>query len=371
VLPLVSSGSGLQQRIDAAQHRLDRVKNREGVLSTDVAAVSHRIAAIQGDITGLQRRQDVLQRDLNGKRATLNRLQDDLRAERARLAELRAKLALSRRVLSVRLAELYKADRPDFLTVILNSHGFADLLERSEFMERINDQDKRVIRDVRVARDASQQASDHLAGLEARQQAVTTAVLVRRNQVARVRLSLVDKRRAYARARAAKAAILHRVRAQREDAQEDLAAMEREQARIRGVLVGGGGSAGPVRRGSGGFIWPVNGPITGVFGEFRGDHYHSGLDISASSGTPIRAAASGQVVLAAYTGGYGNFTCIQHGGGIATCYGHQSGFAVSSGQSVSQGQVIGYVGSTGHSTGPHLHFEVRVGGSPVNPMGYL
>ena len=208
-------------------------------------------------------------------------------------------------MLALRLTELYKADRPDALTVILNSRGFADLLERSEFMQRINEQDTRVIVQVRVARNASQRASDRLASLESRQQRVTTAVLVRRNQVASVRLRLVDKSREFAQARSAKAAILSRVRSDRHEAEEDLAAMEREQARIRGVLTTGPGAAGPIRRGSGSFIWPVNGPITGSFGENRGDHMHAGIDISAPTGTAIRAVASGTVALAGWTGGYG------------------------------------------------------------------
>jgi murein DD-endopeptidase MepM/ murein hydrolase activator NlpD len=372
-LPLVTSGKSLQSKIDDARARVDRAERKEGVLSNTVAAASRRINALQGDITVLQRRQNLLQRDLDGKRAQLNRLQDQLRAERARLAELRAKLALSRRVLAVRLTELYKADRPDTITVLLNSRGFAELLERSEFISRINDQDARIIRTVRVARDAAQRTSDRLARLESRQQAVTTVVLVRRNEVASVRLRLVDKRRQYAAARAEKASALRRVRAQKGEAMEDLASLEREQARIRGILVGaqGPGTAGPIRRGSGAFIWPVNGPITGSFGENRGDHMHAGIDIPAPTGTPIRAAASGQVVLAGWSGGYGNMTCIAHGGSLSTCYAHQSSIAAGTGSSVSQGQVIGYVGSTGHSTGPHLHFEVRVGGSPVNPLSYL
>jgi murein DD-endopeptidase MepM/ murein hydrolase activator NlpD len=371
LLPLGSTGKPLQQRIEDARKRVDSAKRREGVLSTDVAAASRRIDVVQGEITVLRGRQSVLQRDLDGKRAQLNRLQDDLRAERARLAALRAKLALSRRVLALRLTELYKADRPDALTVILNSRGFADLLERSEFMQRINEQDTRVIVQVRVARDASQRASDRLAALETRQQNITTAVLVRRNQVASVRLRLVDKSREFAQARSAKASILRRVRSDRHEAEEDLAAMEREQARIRGVLTTGPGSAGPIRRGSGSFIWPVNGPITGSFGENRGDHMHAGIDISAPTGTAIRAVASGTVALAGWTGGYGNYTCIQHGGGLSSCYAHQSSIGVSVGQSVSRGQVIGAVGSTGNSTGPHLHFEIRSGGSPVSPLSYL
>ena len=112
-------------------------------------------------------------------------------------------------------------------------------------------------------------------------------------------------------------------------------------------------------------------PITGVFGEQRPGHIHSGVDIAVPEGTPIRAADSGTVALMGWVGGYGNYTCIQHTASMSTCYGHQSRFATSQGASVSQGQVIGYSGNTGNSTGPHLHFEVRINGSPVDPMGYL
>lgn len=124
-------------------------------------------------------------------------------------------------------------------------------------------------------------------------------------------------------------------------------------------------------------IWPVNGPITGSFGEDRGSHYHSGLDISAPGGTPIHAAASGTVSLLQSTersGGYGNYTCIAHST-ITTCYAHQSRFATSAGAHVRRGELIGYVGNTGNSRGNHLHFEVREGtrpwGAPRDPRGYL
>jgi murein DD-endopeptidase MepM/ murein hydrolase activator NlpD len=371
-IPLGSSGKSLESKIDSAQRRVDRARNRESVLSGDVAAASNRINALQADITVLRRRQELLQRNLDVKRAQLNRLQDQLRIARARLAELRARFARSRHVLGVRLTEIYKSDRPDILTVILNSNGFADLLERSEFIERINAQDTRIIRAVRIARDAAQVASDRLARLESRQQTITTQVLIRRNEVASVRIRLVDTRRQYARARAAKAATLEKVRAERHDAQEDLDALQREQARIRGVLGGGQQIDGPIRRGSGQFIWPVNGPITSPFCERRSwESCHPGIDIGVGSGTAIHAAASGVVAMAGPAGGYGNYTCIQHGGGISTCYGHQSSVQVGVGQHVSQGQVIGLSGCTGLCFGAHLHFEVRVNGGVVNPLNYL
>ena len=121
-------------------------------------------------------------------------------------------------------------------------------------------------------------------------------------------------------------------------------------------------------------IWPVRGPITGKFGEDRGSHYHAGIDISANGGTPIKAAADGTVVLREFESGYGNYTCVAHTQ-VTTCYAHQSRFATTEGAVVKQGAVIGYVGSTGHSTGNHLHFEVRRGtkpwGTPLDPMRYL
>ncbi len=103
----------------------------------------------------------------------------------------------------------------------------------------------------------------------------------------------------------------------------------------------------------------------------RWGRLHAGIDIGAAEGTPIRAADSGKVVLLGWTGGYGNYTCVQHSASMATCYAHQSRYGTSMGANVSKGQVIGYVGNTGNSFGAHLHFEVRINGSPVDPMGYL
>ena len=145
--------------------------------------------------------------------------------------------------------------------------------------------------------------------------------------------------------------------------------MEAEQARITAQLAPSQGVA-PARQGSGALIWPVNGPVVSGFG-MRWGRLHAGVDIAVPAGTPIRAADSGTVVLASWTDGYGNYTCIQHTSTMSTCYGHQSSYATSSGANVSQGQVIGYVGCTGHCFGDHLHFEVRINGSPVDPMGYL
>jgi murein DD-endopeptidase MepM/ murein hydrolase activator NlpD len=103
----------------------------------------------------------------------------------------------------------------------------------------------------------------------------------------------------------------------------------------------------------------------------RWGRMHTGIDIGVGYGTSIHAAASGRVIYAGWMDGYGNLVFVDHGGGISTGYAHQSSIAVSNGQTVSQGQVIGYVGCTGHCFGPHLHFEVRIKGNPVDPLGYL
>lgn len=351
-LPVLTTGQSLQRRIEAKRDKVEKLKSKEGVLTNVIERQSTKI-------NRLQRRQDVIEADLSRKRAELERLQDDLRRTRARLARLRAKLARSRIVLSRRMVEIYQAGRPDLVTVVLNSKGFADLIERGEFMRRINEQDTKVITSVRIAKARTDKLAKRLARLEERQQRITSAVQAQRNRVASVKIDLAS-------ARAEKAATLSGVKEERHEHEEDLEAMERQQAKIRGELQGGG----PIRRGSGRFIWPMNGTFTSPFGQ-RWGRLHAGIDIAAPTGTPIMAADGGTVQIASSYGGYGNYTCIGHGGGVSTCYGHQSSIGVSVGQNVSQGQVIGACGSTGNSTGPHLHFEIRINGSPVDPMGYL
>jgi murein DD-endopeptidase MepM/ murein hydrolase activator NlpD len=114
----------------------------------------------------------------------------------------------------------------------------------------------------------------------------------------------------------------------------------------------------------------VHGIVTSGYG-WRWGRLHAGIDIAVGSGTPVVAAAGGTVVIAGWLGGYGNLVVVDHGNGTATAYGHNSAVTVGTGQFVAQGQLIAYSGSTGHSTGPHVHFEVRIGGVPVDPMGYL
>jgi murein DD-endopeptidase MepM/ murein hydrolase activator NlpD len=370
-VPVLSDGAPLQGKIESKKRKIAEKKGRERVLTTTITTYTQRIDLLEGDITVLQARQVRIETDLANKRAELARVQDELRRERIRLARLRARLAESRKALSERLVELYKADEPDVVTVILEADGFADLLERTEFMQRVSQQDARIIDHVREAKQEAVAAEKRLDALEERLRKVAAEVARRAAEVDAIKDRLVERQSEIQGARAVKTRALATTRAQRLDLEGDLRALEKEQAAVLAKLQAAqsGVSAGAIRAGSGSMVWPVNGPVVSPFG-MRWGRLHAGVDIAVPSGTPIRAADSGRVVLLGWTGGYGNYTCISHGS-LSTCYAHQSRYATSMGASVSKGQVIGYIGCTGHCFGDHLHFETRVNGSPVDPMGYL
>jgi murein DD-endopeptidase MepM/ murein hydrolase activator NlpD len=378
VLPVLSNADledrqeNVQDEIGRKERQIGRQKRTERRLSGQIDRYNDRIGGLQVRIDGLASRESELQADLDVKLGELAAIQEELRIQRARLVRLRARLVTGRRVLAARLIELYKADDPDVMTVILNANGFADLLERSEFIGRVGRQDRKIIVRVTTAKRDATTTATRLRTLEGRKKVLVGIIATRRNQVAAVREEVTSKRDNVADARGERADLLGGVRSARTENEDDLAALERENARIEERIreASGAPTAGPIRAGSGGLIWPINGTVSSPFG-MRWGRLHAGIDIPAPVGTPIRAAKGGRVIIAGFTGGYGNYTCVDHGGGMSTCYGHQSSIGVGVGQSVSQGQVIGLSGNTGNSTGPHLHFEVRINGSPVDPMGYL
>jgi|HigsolmetaAR202D_1030399.scaffolds.fasta_scaffold12527_3 murein DD-endopeptidase MepM/ murein hydrolase activator NlpD len=362
--------ASLQKKIEITRGKIGRRKGTERVLASDIAEWTRKIRRLEGTISRLRARQNRLQADLDKRRAELIKTQERLREERARLARLRVKLAEGRRILAKRLVELYQSDRPDLITVIFNSDGFADLLERGEFIQRIQEQDNNILNIVRKAKAEAEESAERLAKLEARQQRLAAIVMERRDQVARNKERLIGTRVGYERTRAGKQRALEKTRASRRELEKHLkeliAESNRVQARLQGI------PAGPIRGGSGRFIWPINGVLTSPFCESRSwESCHPGIDIAAPTGTPIRAADGGRVAIAGWTGGYGQYTCIQHTASLSTCYAHQSAIRVRVGQQVAKGQIIGLVGSTGFSTGPHLHFEVRINGAVQNPLAYL
>jgi murein DD-endopeptidase MepM/ murein hydrolase activator NlpD len=373
--PLPGRSDPLPERIDEKRHQVERARRSEGVLTETIARLGTRIEAVSGQLRAVQLRLGRVQRDLDRRRLQLIRLRDRLERARDRLERERRRLGDARRVMAARLVEIYKSDQPDALTVVLEADGFGDLLERVEFLDRIADQDRRTFERVRRLRDRARAQARRLAALEKQIRLATIALLHRRDQIAATRDQIGSARSDLRQARADRRATLAGVRRMRARAQEDLRALEAEQVRVAQRLRDAAAEpatppAAPIRRGSGQLIWPIDGTITSPFGQ-RWGRLHAGLDIGAPEGTPIRAAAGGRVALAGWQGGYGLYTCIQHSGSLSTCYAHQSRLGTSTGASVGQGQVMGYVGNTGNSFGAHLHFEVRVGGSPVDPLGYL
>jgi murein DD-endopeptidase MepM/ murein hydrolase activator NlpD len=343
-------GQDLQEQLNETEEKLSHVEAHEGVLTTKISHESAQLSRLEGEVADLRSREAAAAAELAAKQAELSEAQSQLES-------LRARLQTAITILEDRLVALYKSSDPDVLTVLLSSHGFDDLLERTEYFQRMDEQDNEIIADVRGLRDQMEETVNTV-------KAARNAIAERKAELERTRAKLERRTGELAAARTQHKATLSEVRDQKETLEGDLSKISAKIQAQLSLL-----PPGPIRAGSGQFIWPIDGPITSGFG-MRWGRMHEGIDISAPTGTPIRAAGSGSIVLAAYSGGYGNYTCISHGGGLSTCYGHQSSFARTSG-SISQGSILGYVGSTGHSTGPHLHFEVRVNGQAVDPLGYL
>jgi murein DD-endopeptidase MepM/ murein hydrolase activator NlpD len=348
----------LEGQLDATQSELDQAQAQAGVLSTEIDQLSSEVAQLQGEVAALRNREAVVREELQQKQAELDR-------EREHLNVLRARLKRSLDVLEQRLVAIYKSDTPDVVTVILEADGFADLVERYEYLNRIEEQDSDIIARVRELRNATKDAVQRI-------RAARDEIAAKKRELTRTRVALEAREADLSAAQANKEAALEDINANIEQLEGDVSDLQGEiEQQLQSSSTGTSTlPAGPIRGASSGFIWPVNGSVVSGFGT-RWGSMHEGIDIAVPAGTPIRAAKAGTVALAGVTGGYGNYTCIDHGGGLSTCYAHQSSIGVSTGQSVGQGEVIGSVGCTGHCFGDHLHFEVRVNGSAVDPLGYL
>jgi murein DD-endopeptidase MepM/ murein hydrolase activator NlpD len=366
--------NALDERISGLRSEIDQAKAREGVLTNEISAASAEIDALTGDVDVLTARLATLEAELAEYRARLARLQARYREQTEHLNRLTHEHAVAQRKLSERLIELYKAGEASELEILLQAQSFSDLLDQLDYFRAIGEHDKAIVDEIKRIRTEVRAARVETGRIKA-EVAEATAVLAEKTEAQRAaREQLLARQAALASAREDKQGMLAGVREERHEDQEDLEQMQAASAAIAAQIQAAAASSPPPSSGGGnpsaaGLIWPVSGPITSGFG-WRWGRMHEGIDIGAACGTPIRAAAGGTVIFAGWMDGYGNLTIIDHGGGIATAYGHQSSIYVGGG-SVSRGQTIGAVGSTGNSTGCHLHFEVRVNGSPVDPLGYL
>jgi murein DD-endopeptidase MepM/ murein hydrolase activator NlpD len=367
---IVEKKQSIDSRIARLQERVQATKDREAALAREIDSVSGDIQSLEQQVGVVSERLAPLEQELELRELKLNRLNALFQVQTERLVFLQEQHRIATTRLNRRLVAAYESDPPDELSFLLSARSFSELVDGLDYVRLVARRDKQIVsevdaskREVAVARWQTRRARDNV-----RRQAEIVAVRVQ--QVRVLRDELVANKGALEAARERKKVSLDELSAQeRADAEEldGLLAVSADlAAKIRAAQ-----AHSTVRHVSGsGFIWPVAAPITSPFG-WRWGRMHEGIDLGAAYGTPIAAAAAGAVIYAGWEGGYGNLVVIDHGGGIATAYGHQSRIAVSVGQSVSQGETIGYVGSTGHSTGPHLHFEVRVNGQAVDPLGYL
>jgi peptidoglycan DL-endopeptidase CwlO len=355
--------SDLQSKLDQKKAQLAHTKERAGVLSTTIQRVGDHLDQLRGQVASLRNQQATVQDQLARARAELKR-------DKARLELLRARLKRALSVLRQRLVEIYESDQPDTMTVILNSKGFDDLLNRYEYLRRVQNQDSSIAGRVRGLRNQARDTVDRVR--DERDQ-----IAAKEAQLERMQATLAARQGDLIDARAQDQKLLSTVQDTQQRLEGDVSdiqgQIQAQLAAAQAAQAAPAAPAGPVQgESSSGFIWPVNGPITSPFCEPRPwEACHPGIDIGVPSGTPIHAAAAGTVAIAGPESGYGNYTCIDHGGGLSSCYAHQESISVSVGQQVSQGQVIGISDCTGLCFGPHLHFEVRVNGQVVDPMSYL
>jgi murein DD-endopeptidase MepM/ murein hydrolase activator NlpD len=364
--------SRTREQLELMRARITEAQARKTALDAEVQGIDAQLGVIESQLAETGAQITSVERKLKKMRARLDRLRADLRETRIELKIAEDRLAAQQAAFEQRVVALYKTNDLSYLDVLLRSTDFADLVGRYRVVHDLVGGETDLLGQLDAARAAVE--AERAALDEKQQEAARAAVELeeQRSALAALRAAQQEQRDAAYAARQDKAGTLAAANAdlaELESQEDELLAQSQSLTSIINGSAGGG-------NGTGSMIWPVNGTVTSGFGyrihPILGKRLlHTGIDIAAGSGTAIWAADSGKVIYATWSGGYGNTVAIDHGGGISTLYAHQSSMAVSYGQTVSKGEVIGYVGSTGYSTGPHLHFEVRVNGTPVDPMGYL
>ena len=348
----------LEDQLLDLQRQAEEQQAKTNEASAKVESVSERLRQIQEELR-------VATAEYKEVKGQLDAIEDKISDNTELLQKTEADLKVRNRKLQQRVRDIYINGQVSYVDVLFGAKDFADLMTRMDVLKRIIKHDydlimkvkeeKATVENTRAALDKDKAEAEVLVA-DAEQKKSRMEDKESEQQV------LLDQ------------AIYDRDTSER--AYEELMAASEEVANMirRSQMSASGYSGAPA--GAGGMIWPLSGPITSEFGWrthpiFGTSRFHSGLDIGGDYGLPIYAAASGTVIYAGWISGYGNAVIIDHGGGVTTLYGHNDSLNVSEGEVVSQGQVIAMCGSTGNSTGPHCHFEVRENGEPVSPYGYL
>ena len=342
-------------RLDATAARRRQLDARLGALDGEIATDEAELAAAT---------------------AQLDALTADLRRASAKLADTEAGLERARSELVERAVRAYMRNpHLEAASAVLGAKTYRDVAETDAFLETSVRTQRSTVAQYRSLR--LKLESEQL-GLSAAREDVTASraqVEVHREELVKARAEQSELRRRVAAEEAEEKQLLDELRSKVKKFEAEIAALKKESDAIAAFLRARQ-SGKAIAPGSGVLARPLGSAITSVFGSRRHPilgtvRMHNGIDFGSPMGTPIKAAAAGVVLSVGDRGGYGKTVIIDHGGSLATLYAHQSRTAVREGQTVTRGQVIGYVGSTGLSTGPHLHFEVRVNGNPVDPMRYL
>ncbi|HEY2055537.1 MAG TPA: peptidoglycan DD-metalloendopeptidase family protein [Solirubrobacterales bacterium] len=372
-----AGAADLTGQLEAKESQLEETQERKGVLTSTITRYQARIRRLTGAVEAIRNREAVTQGRLDAEQERLGAANDALERSRGHLARLRDHLKVALQSLRERLVAMYETGRPELLDVIIGEGDLEDVEAQAEYLDAIHTADEAAAGRVRDLRDGVELTVERRAAAKGEIEHARNVIAAEAQELVATRGALQGRQGELVSARGDREAALGKVRHHETELDGDV---ESIQGRIAEELIATGSMPlplGAIKPGSGSMIWPVDGPIASGFGPrtIEGHYeYHPGIDIAVPEGTPIRAALSGIVAFTepeASSGGYGNYTCIEHGAGLSTCYAHQSAFAVSAGERVQQGEVIGYSGCTGYCLGPHVHFEVRINGEVVDPLGYL
>jgi len=356
-------------RLTSLQEKIAAAQAQEAALSSEIGSIEGRIRTLEKQVGGVSARLSTLEHDLALQQEKLARIARLFRLQTEHLDFLKRQYAISLGRLNRRLIELYESDDPTTIDVLLSAESLSDFLDQIDYVRDLGLQDVHISTQVNGAKIRVHDARENTRVTRDKVATVTRTIAVRTAQVRSEKERLLISEKGLSAAKGHKRQQLAAVQQSKAEYLHEVAGLQASYGQVTAQIQAAGSSSYDSSPSASGLIWPVSGPVVSPYG-MRWGRLHAGIDIGVGYGTPIHASASGTVIFAGWMGGYGNFVIVDHGGGLSTGYAHQSSIAVGGG-SVSQGQVIGYVGCTGHCFGPHLHYEVRINGSPVDPLGYL
>lgn len=340
----------IQQQMDAKDAQREQKKQEIGNAVERLVAAQNELAEAKRKLAEIEGRQHALEIKIRQNEAALKAKEADYNK--------------TRKVYEKRLRDIYENGQVNYLDVLLGSTDFRDFASRMYLLQRVIRRDFNLIDKLESQKEALEHQKTVLDDNKRELDAIHAEATAEQKIIAQ---KTVERQALYEQALAEKAKLDAEYEELQRNSQEITAMIQRMEEE---------GRLAPQAGGTGQFMWPVNGEITSPFGWrvhpiWGTQIFHAGLDIGADYGEPVHAADSGTVVYAGWMGGYGNAVMIDHGGGLVTLYGHNSSITVGEGQQVSKGETIALAGSTGNSTGPHCHFEVRVHGEVTSPLQYL